>query len=107
MASDRARELSIIADGATGFARAPWLNAWRLLEPELGLSLDALAASEAPERLDRLNRVAVSRGLFLRAEQPLRFIAQTEAQRPTEAQTEARGQTLAMSYEQAVATFGA
>ena len=105
MASDRARELSIIADGATGFARAPWLNAWRLLEPELGLSLDALAASEAPERLDRLNRVAVSRGLFLRAEQPLRFIAQTEAQ--TKAQTEARGQTLAMSYEQAVATFGA
>jgi hypothetical protein len=101
VASDRARELSIIADGATGFARAPWLTAWRLLEPELGLSLDALAASEAPERLDRLNRVAVSRGLFLRAEQPLRFIAQTEAQ------TEAGGQTLAMSYEQAVATFGA
>lgn len=93
MASDRARELSIIADGATGFARAPWLNAWRLLEPELGLSLDALAAAEASERLDRLNRVAVSRGLFLRAEQPLRFIAQ--------------GQILAMSYEQAVATFGA
>jgi len=93
VASDRAQELSIIADGATGFARAPWLNAWRLLEPELGLSLDALAAAEASERLDRLNRVAVSRGLFLRAEQPLRFIAQ--------------GQILAMSYEQAVATFGA
>jgi len=105
VASDRARELSIIADGATGFARAPWLNAWRLLEPELGLSLAALAAAEASERLDRLNRVAVSRGLFLRAEQPLRFIAQTEAK--TEAKTEAQGQILAMSYEQAVATFGA
>ena len=101
MASNRDRELSIIADGATGFVRAPWLTAWRLLEPELGLSLDALAAAEGAERLDRLNRVAVSRGLFLRAEQPLRFIAQTKTQ------TEAQGQALAMPYEQAVATFGA
>jgi len=99
MASDRGRDLSILASGETGFASAPWLSAWRLLEPELGLSLDALAEAEGSDRLDRLNRVAVSRGLLLRAERTLRFVAQTEAQ--IEAQTEA------MSYEQAVATFGA
>ena len=105
MASDRARELSIIAEGETGFARAPWLTAWRLLEPELGLSLDALASAEASDRLDRLNRVSVSRGLFLRAGQPLRFIAQHQAQ--NQAQNQAQDQALAMPYEQAVATFGA
>ena len=58
-----------------------------------------MAEAESSDRLDRLNRVAVSRGLLLRAERPLRFVAQSEAQ--TEVQT------LAMSYEQAVATFGA
>jgi len=105
VASDRDRGLSIPGDGATGFARAPWLTTWRLLEPELGLSLDALAAAAAPERLDRLNQVAASRGLFLRAEQPLRFTAQTKAQ--TKAQAEAQGQGRAMPYEQLVATFGA
>jgi len=93
MASDRGRDLSILTDRETGFASAPWLSAWRLLEPELGLSLDALALAEAPDRLDRLNRVALSRGLLLRAERPLNFVAQTEA--------------LEMPYEQAVATIGA
>jgi hypothetical protein len=87
--------LSIPAELETGFASAPWLSAWRLLEPELGLSLDALAEAEGSDRLDRLNRVAVSRGLSLRPERPLRFISQTEAQ------------TLSMSYEQAVAMVGA
>lgn len=95
MASNRSRDLSILTDGATGFARAPWLSAWRLLEPELGSSLDALAAAEAPERLDRLNRVAVSRGLLLRPDQSLRFVVQAEAQ------------TSAVPYEQAVAVLGA
>ncbi len=97
MASHRGRDLSILADAATGFARAPWLCSWRLLEPELGLSLDALAATGAADRLDRLNRVAVARGLRLRAEQPLRFIAQHQAQTdPSE-----------MSYEQAIAAHAA
>ena len=73
----------------TGFARAPWLADWRLLEPELGLSLDALGLVDPVERLLRLNRVAQTRGLCLRAGQPLRFIAQTEA--------------LAIPYERAVA----
>ena len=91
--------MSTPAELETGFASAPWLSDWRLLEPELGLSLDALAEAEGSDRLDRLNRVAVSRGLLLRPQCPLRFIAQTEAL--TEAQT------LAMPYEQAVAMFGA
>jgi hypothetical protein len=94
VASDRGRDVSIIGHAETGFARAPWLGAWRLLEPELGLSLDALASAGPKDRLERLNRVAVSRGLFLRAEQPLRFIAH------------AQDQALAMPYEQAVATLG-
>jgi hypothetical protein len=92
MASERDRGLSIPADGGTGFGSAPWLSVWRLLEPELGLSLDALAVAEVSDRLDRLNRVADSRGLLLQAGRPLRFVAQTEA--------------LEMSYEQSVATFG-
>jgi len=71
------------------FGCAPWLADWRLLEPDLGLGLDALALEGPVERLHRLNRVAQMRGLSLRAGQPLRFAAQTE--------------TLTMPYERAVA----
>ena len=87
--TDTATVLGTDTGADMAFARAPWLADWRLLEPDLGLSLDALGRVDPVERLFRLNRVAQTRGLCLRAGQRLRFVAQTE--------------TLGMPYERAVA----
>ena len=97
--------MSVLA-APLGLDQAPWLSAWRLLEGDLGVSLEALAQANPADRLARLNRAASARGLEIDQGRPLQFVVQGAAPGAALTQSALSPNPLALPYERVIALSG-